>query len=243
MCKESVKFPSNVSEEPAMRNHEFAERISGMLEEELLAEYMKGQLPEDQQQAVENHLAGCDRCLEELLLLREAQSDDVLAPYDAVSPALTRAAIKQIPASRGRLPASWQTAFLDFRQRLTRYAAGFFVRWSRDFTPVRGCPLIVDPDFWATEKFFPGIGVRIEILRTGTDRADIRVTAQAFSAHAVFLRVTLCRANREISSFLLADAPVLFEAMPFDHYKLLFSVNGQIRGGYSFTIKEGRNDG
>lgn len=214
-----------------------------MLEEELLAEYMKGRLSEEQHRAVENHLAGCDRCLEELLLLREAQSDDVLAAYDAVSPVITRTAIEQIPADRGALPDSRQTALLGLRQRFARYAARIFVRWNQDFAQVRGGPVVVDPDFWTTEKFFPGLGVRIEIVRTGMDCADIRVTAQAFSADAAFLRVTLCRANREISSFLFADAPALFEALSFDHYKLLFSVNGQIRGSYSFTIKERRNDG
>ena len=67
----------------------------------------------------------------------------------------------------------------------------------------------------------------------------MRVNLVSDSKNETNIRVTLLDRNeREMASFLLSGGFVLFEDIPFGHYRLAFIRNGRRIGMYQFEIKD-----
>lgn len=213
-----------------------------MLTEETLIDFLEGRLTEEERRGVENHLAACDHCLAELVLIHEAVCDPVLSEYASVPPRLKQTVIDQFSPVNHRLRKSWKTAMVDWKKKFSLPAFRYLPRRHFGLASLRGSHAVVDRDFFAIEKSYPDLRVKIEIDRTGANQADIRVKALANRSRAALLRVTLCRGPREVASFLFAHAPATFEDIPFGHYELSFFIDHNMAGRYSFEIKESRDD-
>ena len=79
-------------------------------QEEVLADYLSGRLSQENQSALESHLADCDQCLDEIVVTEVLIKDNTLSGFEKVSPAVTESAIALV---RGRTPPE----HLTLRQR------------------------------------------------------------------------------------------------------------------------------
>ena len=88
---------------------------------------------------------------------------------------------------------------------------------------------------------FKEIETEIEIEKIGAGKAHIRVKFPEAYKPREAIRVTLKKGRREIASYLLDGAYVLFENIPFGHYGISLAENGMNLGTYLFEIKETRH--
>jgi hypothetical protein len=80
------------------------------------------------------------------------------------------------------------------------------------------------------------MAAEIQIEKTGDDKAHIRVSLVG-NPQITGVRVTLKRGEREVFSYSLGVGYVLFEDIPFGHYGLLFTKDGEVLGKYHFEMK------
>jgi hypothetical protein len=85
---------------------------------------------------------------------------------------------------------------------------------------------------------FKGIQTEIEIEKTGSNRAHIRVKLHEAGKQPEGVRVTLKAGEREIASYPFDGGYVLFEDIPFGHYSISLDKDGFQFGTYLFEIKE-----
>ncbi len=70
------------------------------------------------------------------------------------------------------------------------------------------------------------------------DAVCIKVILSKNAAPDKPIRATLLKGAREISSFLINDAPALFENVPYGNYIMVFTQNGKKAGEYPIEIRE-----
>ena len=211
-------------------------------EEEVLLDYLQGRLSKRQRLAVEQHLAGCDACLEEAVVMRQLSQSDRLHDLDPVPERVTRRAIEAARAMKND----------SLFERVSGYVRLMVSRWSNALTeswswkrpslaPVRGTKTVVAEDLILLKKSFSDLDVEIEIEKTDQDKASILVKLSRDGLPAKLLRVTLFKNGREVSSCLFTAVTALFEDIAFGHYTLVFSRDGESIGEYPFEIKETRH--
>jgi hypothetical protein len=124
------------------------------------------------------------------------------------------------------------------------WTIGWTTHWrimrSRALFSVRGQKNLLTEDFCFVRKSYRDLKLEIGIEKTSQKTAHVRVNIIKGAHPKLPTRVSLYRNNheREIASFLLDDAPVLFENVPNGHYTLEFSRNGSEMGHYRFYLKE-----
>jgi hypothetical protein len=90
---------------------------------------------------------------------------------------------------------------------------------------------------------FRDIKTEIEIEKAGEDKAHIRVKPDLAARDVEGIRVTLKKGDREVASYPLEGAYVLFEDIPFGHYSISLAKNGVLLGTYLFEIKDSGHGG
>ena len=213
-------------------------------DEEMLADYLEGRLFDGERHEIDEHLSGCDICLEDLMVARSLVRGGDSLELDPVPSQVTQAAVSLVNSQGSIWPGS-------LRERLNRSIKGLHLRLSGLFSPtpwgewrlapIRGSKKVVSRDLISLRKAFKGIDVEIEIEKTGESKALIRVKLPKNNSLGKRIRVTLKRGEREISSHLLDGGYALFEDIPFGHYGLTFARDGVMLGTYFFEIKESSN--
>jgi hypothetical protein len=215
------------------------------LKEEQIIDYMEDRLPRKARKMAEQHLSECDDCLEEVTVVSGIFRSGNLDELDSVPNEVTQAAVQLI---NGQTTPS-QTSFWE---KCRGFFSGLYLNVSDLFhlfpwagwrlAPIRGSRRIISEDLVHLRKNFKEIDAEIEIERTGVSKAHIRVQIVGGNGKGTGVRVTLKRGERDVSSNLSDHRGyVLFEDLPYGHYRLIFSKDGVTLGDYSFKIKETRN--
>ena len=213
-------------------------------EEEVLVDYLEGRLSIRERWEVERHLAECDACLEEAVVNREFIQSVTLHKLDPVPDHVMRRAVEAVMALKDNSlleRVSEQISLL-----VSRCSKVFSESWPRrglSLAPVRGSKTVIADDLILLKKSFSDLDVEIEIEKIDQQKASILVKLSKDDLPAKPIRVTLFKNGREISSYLFTGLTALFEDIPFGHYTLVFSRDGQRVGEYPFEIKETRHGG
>lgn len=210
--------------------------------EEVLADYLAGRLSSDNKSGLESHLADCRQCLDEMMVADSLFQRNDLSGYKMVPPAVTESAISLVthrmwPDTLNIKKRSFQI-FQHIYSWISVLAPFNFYRKDH-LAPIRSSEKTISNDFFHVRKSFREIIADIEIEKTGQKNASVRVNLISDSKNQNNIRVTLLDGNeREMASFLLNRGFVLFEDIPFGHYRLALVRNGTRIGMYLFEIKD-----
>jgi len=213
-------------------------------DEETLAAYVDGLLPEHLKTDVESHLSLCDTCLEEFTLTnRMLRGGDPAS--EACTPPLstTQSAVHLVARQNARSTRSLTEKVRDILDALHRRLVEPLRLNGLRSAPVavRSQENALTADLFRVKKHFKGIDTDIEIEKTGKNIAHIRIRVSDENESGNGIRVTLKRGDRELCSSLISGGHVLFEDISFGPCKLIFDRDGASLGAYLFNIKESPN--
>ena len=202
-------------------------------------DFIEGRLSDRVHSQVEDHLSDCDRCLQQVIAVRDVSLSPLAG--NAVPQRVTHQTIQSVrrldPGRR------WDRAVGHFRAFMLRWSClkkrrGFMHYIYMHPATVRGEPNTLSGNLFEVRKKFPDFEAEIEIEKTSHQTVSIQVNRAADSQSDQPVRVSLLQNQREVASFLLSDGPVRFEGLPFGPYTLEFKCNGAKQGEYLFVVKE-----
>ena len=212
-------------------------------DEETIAAYIEGLLPEHERPRMEAHLSECDTCLDELNLTTSIVRGGNRFDTDMV-PKVTRSAVRlvnsQVSISNCSVDEKIRRSVRGLHSRLLDYLR-FPVRGGWQLAPIRGSKKAVSADLFHIRKSFREFDTDIEIEKTGENKAHLRIRLTEHNGHKDEIRATLKKGEREFYSALSSGGRVLFEDISFGPYTLIFARNGASLGAYPFEIKESGN--
>ncbi len=208
------------------------------LSAETLCDYAEGRLADHRRRRIEDHLSRCDSCLDTVAAARLIAERGPVLNAEVVPAGVTRRAVQSIRhANRSR----WTDHIAGV---IRAWIIGWPARWrfmsGETLLAVRGRNTLVGDDFFRVRKSCRGLKLEIDIEKTAQRSARVSVTLVTSAHPAGSARVSLYRNDpeRETASCLLEDAPVVFENVPFGHYRLVFTRNGSTIGHYRFFLRE-----
>jgi hypothetical protein len=215
------------------------------IDDEVLADYLEGRLPETERFDIEGHLSDCDQCLELFMTTKSCIRGADLSELEAVPDRVTQAAVRLVTGGKLSLYASLKEKILQWLKVLAERISDYLnLAWGkRHLAPVRGYRKMTSEGRFLLRKTFKEIDTKIEIERTSAHKTLIRVKLPGEAEQSTGVRVTLKRGEREISSSLLVGGETFFEDIPYGHYSLMFLRNGKRIGEYPFEVKESINGG
>ena len=209
-------------------------------DEERLADYLEGRLSEKERSHVEEHLAGCEICLGGLAVTSRLVQDRGRFELDPVSNEVTEAAVRLVTSRT----AITQNFLMEKLKRSVNNIGSSISdvlcprqEQGRRPAPVRGSKTVVSDDFVCLKISFEKIETEIEIEKTGSSSAHVRVKPHKAGKYRGILRITLKQGKREVASYLLDGLYVLFEDIPFGHYSISLAKKGVPLGTYIFEVK------
>ena len=207
-------------------------------DEERLADYLEGRLSEKERSHVEEHLAGCEICLEGLAVTSRLMQDRDRFELDHVSNEVTEAAVRLVTS---RTAITQDSLIKKLKESVNNIGSSIsdVLCPGQGWLPatVRGSRTIVSDDCVCLKVSFEEIETEIEIEKTGSSSAHIRVKPQKAGKYRRVLRITLKQGKREVASYLLDGLYVLFEDIAFGHYSISLAKNGIPLGSYIFEVK------
>ena len=211
-------------------------------DEEQLLDYIEGRLPEEDRLKMEEHLSDCHTCLDALVVTTSMVRDEGRIELDPVPAEVTESAVQlvtsQCTKSCGVLMEKVERSIKNTFSKISdSLQLGPWAGWQP--VPIRGSKKVTSDDLVCLSVPFKDINTEIEIEKTGSNKAQIRVKLHEASKHKEGIRVTLKAGEREIASCLSDDGGcVLFEDIPFGHYSISLAKDGLQFGTYLFEIKE-----
>ena len=216
--------------------------------EEILADYIEGRLEKKQRRLIENHLSTCDSCLEIIVLANSMQETYDAYEFQEVPEYVTQTIIQQFVSRKEKL---WNIMVTRARRCLEKMKIIFsdfgMIYWPQfQLAPIRGARVVVARNQSCRRKAFDRLKTDIKIQKTGENLAQIKIQVKKSEPEIDKIRVILLKRkldigapviDREIASDILDKNSVLFENIPFDHYKLTFTRDGMTLGRYLFQIK------
>lgn len=205
----------------------------GCLDEESLAAYLQGDLIDARRREIEEHLAACAFCVDELVAAHQAAQQ---SEVDTVPQPVLQRVIGLIPSTRKQIDV------LNLVVRLVRdmlelvTTSGELVPAT---TPARIRGKSPGPGTLQVAKDLDKIRVTVEVERTESElcqvTVDVTPTAEAL---ADGLRLSLLSGDREQASYLARQGTVIFDRIPPGEYQLAVSESGNSLGVIRLTIKE-----
>jgi hypothetical protein len=212
-------------------------------DEERLADFLEGRLSDEERSQTEEHLAGCQACLEALVIATTLTQGTSGVELEPVPAAVTENAVSRVtsryPATSDSLTQGNRPSLRDLGARMIEVLSSRFFGESCP-VPVRSSQIVASEDRVCVRVPFKGIEAEMEVEKAGVGTATIRLRLLETGAFGRALRVTLKQGDREITSQLLEGSSVLFEDIPFGHYGISLTEEGKILGTYLFEIKESR---
>lgn len=208
--------------------------------EEALAEYALGTVQGRRREAIERHAAVCSRCAQTL----DEAAALIGMPDDGAAAPVPEAVLERL---QDRLPRRAPTGFAEAVHRLLR-KAGFLrrrldslVSFRRpELVYVRGRKKVISKNLIVVERTFASIKLVLEVEKTDTRHADIKIIATRPRTGARFhgVRVDLRAGRREVASFVAERGEVLFEQVAFGAYRIVARDDKRTLGDIRLTIKE-----
>lgn len=212
-------------------------------DEERLGEYLEGRLSEEDRSQMEEHLSDCQICLEALVitnsLVRGRDGFELHPVPDGVTEAAMHLVARQ-SATFDSLLGKLKGFVRDLGPRISD-AIWLTPSGKWRLAPIRGSRRLASENLVRLRVPFREIETEIEIEKIGAGKAHIRVKFPKANKPRKATRVTLKKGEREIASYLLDGAYVLFENIPFGHYGICLAENGNNLGTYVFEIKGTRH--
>jgi len=214
--------------------------------EEMMADYLENRLSEIERLDVESHLSECDDCLEWVSVTHSMMHDFEGYNFRDVPEMVTQSAIWLTFKKPNPVVISMKAQWKKFMQKIQNVIEDMgMIFWTEiQVAPVRGSRVVLARNQSRRRKDFEKIKTDIEIEKTGDNQAQIRVMVKKDlfdeKIRVILLKRRLGVApilDREVASYIIEDDAVLFENIPFDHYKLTFTKNGVTLGRYLFQIK------
>jgi len=211
-------------------------------DEETMADYTKGRLPEDERTRLEKHLSNCDNCLEELFELHQMASSASRNAIEPVPGHVTSKAIRM-------LTVQMNSTVVDFKNKLGRSANRIYSKIADlsallplgrpSFGSVRsGRPTLLKNTIVVSRQI-NNIETEIKFIRTIRDMSQIRIRLLSEAPWIGNSRVSLVQKQREIASEVFdPSGVVLFEDIPEGRYCLDFYSDGRKLDSYQFKIRE-----
>ena len=214
-------------------------------DEETLAAYMEGLLPEDQRSRIEAHISSCNRCFEEFELTTGMVRGEPLANAEKAPLEVTQSALRLVN-SQNPVPGSLVLGKIRHSLSILNARLLHLVRLSMrsdwQLAPIRGSKEALSQDLFHIQKGFKDFDTDIEIEKIGENTAHIRISISNQNGSGEGIRATLKRGDRELCSALFSHGSALFEDISFGPCKLIFERDGMSLGIYSFDIKETRHE-
>ena len=212
------------------------------IKEEILMDYLEGRLSEKERSKTEHHLANCDRCLEEVVVVGEMIRGNRYFEIEKVPEGVTWRAIETVRAIRSKsLLDKVSIGVSLLLLKLSGISTGVWPWKGPGLAPVRGTKKVIAEDLILLRKSFSDLDAEIEIEKKDPNMAYIRVMLGKDETPYKPIRITLFKNGREVASCPSTRSPALFEDIPFGHYQLVFTRMGVKVGEYPFEIKETRH--
>lgn len=209
--------------------------------EEILTDYLEGRLSGKERSQVETHLSECEICLEGIVVAKGLAQGRDRFELDGVPSEVTETAVRlvtsQAVTAHGRLMEKVKGSVKNIGSAISdllRPRQG--ARWQ--VAPIRGSKTVVSDDLVCLRVPFEEIKTEIEIEKTASGNAHIRVKPHEVGKQKKTVRITLKKGEREIASYLSDGAYVLFEDVPLGHYSISLAENSVPLGTCLFEIKE-----
>jgi len=211
-------------------------------DDEVFADYIEGRLSDEDTLELEAHLSDCDACIENLVIGKSVARNMEQFELESVPHYITSSAMRLVNDLNTPLTEKTGRLVKNICSKISDYLAPDF--WSgQAVSAIRGSDETVSDNCKSVIKNFNGIKTKIEIEKTLADHdyANIRVSLITHSDNKnstdgmKYLRVSLKKEEREISSCLLNNGYILFEEIPPGEYHLVFIKNDVNIGEYVFT--------
>jgi len=212
--------------------------------EESLMDYLEGRLSDGDRSQIEEHLSNCQACLEALVVAKAMTDDRDHLELEPVPKGVTQAAVDLVTnlcakpkvAFTEKLRGSIRSTVSKITDTLQPGPLGVLQP-----VPIRSSSTVVCDDLVSVTVSFRGMKTEIEMEKAGDGKAHIRVKPLNPKKDAGTLRVNLKAGEREIASYLVEGAYVLFEDIPFGHYSISIVENGEELGAYLFEMKDSQD--
>lgn len=214
-------------------------------DEEKLAEYLEDHLPEEDRFVMEEHLSDCKNCLEGIIVTNSLIRHKGGFELKSVPLEVTESAVRLVTGGNAmsydsltnKLKGTIKNMSLKIADLLRLYP---WEKWRP--ASIRSSKKIMSENYVRMAVPFKNIITEIEIEKTETDKANIRVILPTDYQPFNSLRITLKKGGREVTSILLDGDYVLFEDISFGRYGISLVEDGVKLGTYLFEITGNRHD-
>ena len=212
---------------------------SGCPDEEALAVYLSDALGEADNAVVENHLAGCVACLDELLAAHQAAQDEGRAAVPAKAAARAMALL-----AKPKLTSEIFNLVVGLaRDSLELISTSGSLIMPALAAEVRGKGKPASTGILRIEKNLGELQIAVEVERLDGDFCQIAVNVASHGKPAADgLRLSLFSGAREQASFLARQGSAIFDRVAPGKYQLAVSAAGNALGTIGLKIQEGSHD-
>jgi hypothetical protein len=204
-------------------------------DEEVLAAYLSGGLGETGNAELENHLAACAYCLDDLLAAYRARQskDREEVPANAVARAMALLAKPKLTSEIFSLVVGLARESLELISTTGRLVTPSLA------AEIRGKGKAAGDGMLRIEKDLGELQVALEVERLEGNLCQVAVNATLRGGPATdLLRLSLCSGGREQASFLARQGSATFDRVAPGEYQLVVAAAGSALGAIALTIKE-----
>jgi hypothetical protein len=207
-------------------------------DEETLASYLAGGVTPTMSEEMENHLAHCTACLDELSAAYSSMLGD---EKETVPEALVMKAMALIPQ------AAREERFFDMVVRLARGSLELVSTTGQlvelpGLAGIRGKLESSRTTILQVEKEMGRFKVAVEVEPVEDELCQLAVTVRAGGASpADGIRLSLLAGGREQASYLARQGTAIFDRVSPGDYRLAISENNAPLGSIRLAIKEGHH--
>jgi len=183
---------------------------------EAVAAYIEGRADRRQRDELEAHFAGCDLCLEEVVLCSEPYSEPAVAPAF-------------------QSPVDIIIGFIGDTVKAIRRRTDIRIMEMPDMVPARS-GLRKTPAFAMFSRNFGDLSAEVQVEKMDDNTGEIRVVALRENRPADGIRVTLIQDGRELYSSVTEAGRALFEDVEFGRLVVRLGQGGEAIGEIGLSI-------
>lgn len=200
-------------------------RVGRCPDEESLATYLTAALPEEEKTKVEDHLAACHFCVDEIVAAHKAMQETAT---EIVPQRVMDRAMELVPAKQRN------EGVFDVVVRLVKDSIELVSTSGQWIAPMAAAPVGVrgraqpsESSILQVEKEMGKFKVAVEVERLETDLCQVVVNVSGLEGKpAEGVRVSLLAGGREQASYVTRQGEAVFDRIPQGEYNLALSEAG-----------------